>query len=238
MVITLSIPETGHCLLKENQKVEFGVPYLEKKSESKVEVEVAKKLDIDPGKIFHYLKKLVGEKIKKGETLALKKGMFSTSRVKSDFDGVVQEIDHNNGVVVITTEVGDNHTFNSFFKGKVKKIEDNELKLEVEKAEEYHLANATNDFGGGAFYLKEDSDIKSSDVTSNVVIADSITSFMQIKAEALGTAGFVTMAKIEEKANDVNYAQLKNIGDIEKIKKHAFPYCLIDKKNSRIVFYK
>lgn len=239
MVITISIPETGRCLLKENQKIEFGIPYIEKKTESKVEVEVARKLDIDPSKIFHHLKKLVGEKIVKGETLALKKGIFTTARVKSEYDGTIQEINHNSGVVIITTEVGDNKTFNSFFKGKVKKISDMEIKLEVEKADEYKLANSTGDFGGQTFYFTEKThDIRSSDVSMGVVVAEGINPFMQTKAEALGCTGFVTMEKIEERTDGVSYAQLKSIGDIEKIIKHNYPYCLIDKKNSRIVFYK
>jgi glycine cleavage system H lipoate-binding protein len=239
MVITINIPEGGRCLLKENQKVDFGVPYLEGKSESKIEIQVAKKLDIEPAKIFHYLKKLVGEKIKKGETLALNKSLFSTSRVKSEYDGTIQEINHNDGVVVITTEVGDDKTFDAFFKGKVKKIDKDEIKIEVASAEEFKISNSTASFGGGTFYLKDtSSDMTSSNISANVVLAKSVSPFTQIKAEALGTAGFVTLNKIEERIDEVQYAQLKNIADVEKIYKLNYPYCLIDKKNSRIVFYK
>ncbi len=239
MVITISIPDNAKCLLKENQKVDIGTPYLEKRSESRAEVAVAKRLDIDPSKIFHYLKKLVGEKIKKGETLALKKGFFTTVRIKSDYDGVIQEINHNDGVLVITTEEGDSKTHNAFFKGKVKKIEDNEIKLEVEEMKEFHLSNATDNFGGETFFLNGSPDsLTSTDVSGKVLIAESISNFAQIKAEALGTLGFVTLNKIEEKNEDVHYAQLKNIADKDKIKKVHLPYCAIDKKNSRIILYK
>lgn len=239
MVITINFPENARCLLKENQKVDFGVPYLEGKTESKIEIQVAKILDIDPSKIFHYLKKLVGEKITKGETLALKKGLFSTGRVKSEYDGVVQEINHNDGVVVLTTEVGDDKTFDAFFKGKVKKVEKGEIKIETGAVEEYRLSTTTSDFGGGAFYLKNsETSLTSTDVSNNVIVAESVDAFSQVKAEALGAKGFVTINKIVDQTEEIEYAQLKNISDMEKIKKHNYPYCLIDKKNSRIVFYK
>ncbi len=239
MVITINIPENARCLLKENQKVDFGIPYLEGKTESKVEIQVAKKLDIDSSKIFHYLKKLVGEKIKKGETLALKKSLFSTNRVKSEFDGVIQEINHNDGVVVLTTEVGDDKTFEAFFKGKVKKVEKGEIKIETGAVEEFRLNAATSDFGGGAYYPKGSvANLTSTDVSNNVMVAESVDSFTQVKAEALGVKGFVTIKKIEDQTEGIEYAQLKNIADMEKIKKHDYPYCLIDKKNSKIVFYK
>ncbi|MFZ6034810.1 MAG: hypothetical protein ACOYUB_01495 [Patescibacteria group bacterium] len=239
MVITIHIPDGAHCLLKENQKVNFGDPYIEKRSESKIDVPVAKKLDIEPSKIFHYLKKLVGEKVKKGETLAVKKGLFSTAKIKSEHDGVIQEINHNDGIVRITIAEGDKRTIDATFKGKVREISDGEIKIEVDDSEEYRISNATSDYGGGTYFIGgEAPDLKSGDIHGKVVISESISEFNQIKAEALGAIGFVTQIKIDKKNSDVGYAQLKSVGDMEKITRKKFPYCLIDKKNSRIVFYK
>ena len=233
MVITIVIPDGVKCLLKENQGVDFTTALFEKKTESLKTVNVAKSLNIDASKIFHYLKKLVGEEIKKGEPLAVKKGMFSTNSVESEYDGVIKEINHNLGEVIMTTTGHDKKIQKSYFTGHVKKIEDKKIKLEVKDAAEFPLKAASADFGGEINYLKKDF---SDEVGGKIVIAKEISPFLETKVDALGAVGLVTLNKLEDEP-DVNFGQIKNIADIEKIQKLSFPYCVIDKKNSKIILY-
>jgi len=233
MVINLDIPDGVKCLLKENQDVDFATLLFERRTESLKTINVAKRLNIEASKIFHHLKKLVGEEVKKGEALAVKKGLFSTLSVESDVDGVIKEINHNSGEVIMTTTGHDKKIQKSYFAGRVKKIENHKIRLEVKDADEFPLKAASADFGGPTYYLKND---LSDEVGNKVVVAKELSPFLQTKAEALGVIGLVTLNKLEE-APDINFAQIKNIADVEKIQKLSFSYCLIDKKNSKIILY-
>jgi hypothetical protein len=233
MVITFNIPAAVKCLVKEDQKVDFETFLFEKKTESIKTINVAKKLNIDPSKIFYYLKKLVGEEVKKDEILAEKKELFSNIKIQSAYDGVIREINHNSGEVIITATGHDKKVQKSYFIGTVKKIEKDKIKLDVKESLEFPLKFASTDFGGPTFFLKRD---ELEDVTNKVIIAGEISSYLQVKAEALGVAGFVTLNKLTD-TTDVNFAQVKNIADIEKINKSQFSYCLIDQKNSKIILY-
>ena len=78
MIINVQTDEKSNCLIKEGDKVDFETPFFEKISQSTVTIDVSKKLDIDPGKIFRYLKKLVGEEIKKNQIIALKHSFLNS----------------------------------------------------------------------------------------------------------------------------------------------------------------
>lgn len=237
MVITIPLLENTHCLLKEGQKVDFETAYLDRHNELQVNIPLSKKLGIDPDKIFRYLKKLVGEKIKKGEVLAVKKGLFGDSKVLSEYDGVIQEIDHHKGELLVTTETDQKKTENCYFKGKVKEVNDREIKIEVGHGADFPIKSASDSFGGETFYFEDGFfDLSSSEISGKILITESISELKQIKAEALGIGGIVSLNKTQENPQ-VNFALIKNIEDLEKIKKINYPYCLVDKKNSKIIFY-
>ena len=59
MILNLKIAEDCRCLLQPGQKVNLGDPFLEKKIDQFVELNISKELAIEPRKIFQYLKKLV-----------------------------------------------------------------------------------------------------------------------------------------------------------------------------------
>lgn len=238
MVIDIPLSTNAKCLLKEGQKVDFETEFLEKKSEVQVTIGIAKKLNIDPSKIFRYLKRLVGEEIKKGETLALKKGFITNQRVVSQYEGIIQEIDHLKGDVIITTYIDEKKTQKCFFKGKVKDVEKTKVSLEVEKSAEFAIKPTEIDFGGEVFYQKRGhDDLNSANIAGKILVADEVSDFLQVKSEALGVLGYITINKLKEET-DNGHVQLKNINDLEKVQKLNYPYCLIDKKNSVAIFYK
>ena len=125
MLISISISVFDRCLLKEGQLVDFDTPFLEKKVEEEINVSIAKNLDVPPQKIFHYLKKFVGESIEKNETIAINKGIFTTKKIVSKYSGLIKEINHSDGSITILNKTEIENTINSFFKGKVNKIKKN-----------------------------------------------------------------------------------------------------------------
>ena len=236
MIITIPIDEKSKYLIKEGDKVDFDTPFKEKFFQSTVSIDVAKKLDIDPNKIFRYLKKLVGEEIKKNQVIASKHNLFSSIQLVSEYNGHIKEVDHNLGKVTLIIDSKEKSIEKCYFKGKIKSLKDKEIKIEVGKGEEYPIKNASNNFGGEVLFLKKESDLISSNVSNKIIIVDTISDYFQTKAEALGARGFVTLLKLSDTTN-LHQALIKNIEDMKDIIKNNYSYCIIDQKNNNIIFY-
>lgn len=236
MLIIIPLATSDHCLLKEGQDVDFETPFLKKKTESEVSISISKNLNVLPQKIFHYLKKFVGESIEKDEIIAINKGFFSTKKIVSKYTGLIKEINHSDGTITIISQEETENTINSYFKGKVNKIKKNELSIEVSKGEEFPGKNANQNFGGKAFYMNENLDLNSENVFNSIIICEDITSYYKAKAEALGCRGFLSLSKLSEEPT-IPHAQLKNINDYKKIIKTKFTYCTILSNSGSIYFY-
>jgi hypothetical protein len=237
MQISVTTAPLLKCLLKIGQRVDFNTPYLEKKTATAAQIPVAKKLGISPTHIFRYLKKFVGETIKKGEVLAIKKSLIASTKVVSEQAGVIAEIDHQEGTVTISSIKEKTDSITAFFKGEVLAIKKEEILLQVEKGESFSIKTATWDFGGETFYLPSlSSTLSTSQLANKILVSDTLSSYLQSKVEALGALGFVLLTKPTQ-PSDFPFAQIKNIDDFKKIKELHFPYCLISKTRSTIYFY-
>lgn len=236
MNIIIPLSNFDHCVLKENQEVDFETPFLQKKTEEEVNISIAKNLGVSPEKIFHYLKKFVGEVIEKDETIAINKGIFTTKKVVSKYSGLIKEINHSDGSITILSRTETENTINSFFKGKVEKIKKNEISIEVGKGEEYPGKNIEQNFGGKTFYANENLDFNSENIFNSIVVCENITPYYKAKAEALGCKGFLSLSKLADDSDILN-AQLKNINDYKKIIKTKFTYCTMLSNSSTIYFY-
>lgn len=233
MLLSIPIPKGSSCLLKVNQEVEFGVPFVKKSVRKDISIEVSKYLDVSPSKIFNHLKKFVGEPVKKGEVIAVKKGVFSTKKMISEYEGVLKEIDHANGQIIITATQTSKDTLFTYFKGEVSEIKNNLLKLKVKSGKEYKLKDTGADFGGEVSY---DNNNSTMELNSKVIVAESLTPFLETKLEAIGVAGFVTLKPMSDSVS-LPVAQLKNADDFKEILKSHLSYCLVSKEYSTIYFY-
>lgn len=236
MLISIPLSVSDHCLLKEDQAVDFDTPFLQKKVEEEVNVSIAKNLNVSPQKIFHYLKKFVGETIEKDEIIAVNKGMFTTKKIVSKYSGLIKEINHSNGSITILSKTEVENTINSFFKGKIAKIKKNEMSIEVGKGEQFPAKNANQNFGGKIFYSDNSLDFFTENVSNSIVVCENITSYYKSKAEALGCKGFLSLSKLSEDL-EAPFAQFKNISDYKKIVKSKFAYCTVVSSSSTIYFY-
>lgn len=237
MLISIPIFADGHCLLKENQLVDFSTPFLKKKSEEEVNMPVAKNLGVPSEKIFRYLKKFVGESIEKGEVIAINKTFFSTMKVISKYSGQIKEINHFDGSISISVKSNVGNVINAYFKGKVNKIKKSEVLIEVDEGEQFSGKNINRDFGGKVFYSNNNSDFLSDNLFNSVVVCDNIVSYLKAKAEALGCQGFLTLSKLTE-GSETAIGQFAHINDYKKAIKSKFPYCTIISASSKIYFYK
>ncbi len=238
MILTITIPDEIKCLLKIGQKVDFNTPFLENKIISEQTISISNKLHILPSKIFKYLKKFVGDHIQKGDVIAEKKGLININVVVSEYAGVIKEIDHYDGSIVISALTAKDSQTKAFFKGEVEAIEKSKLKLKVVEAQEFKLKLATENFGGQAFYFVDPNKAIFAPQTSNkIMVSEIISSYLKAKSEALGIEGFVSLKNPPPESN-LPKAQIKNIEDFKKILYLNFPYCLIDKQYCKIYFYR
>lgn len=237
MILTIPLPERGKPLIKVGQRVDFSTPLFEEKIHKEVKVYISQKIGVSPKKIFHHLKKLVGDTIQTGDLLAENKSFMSGRHYKSEYTGILKEINHIDGSILIEVSSEDRAVRKAFFTGEAVKVEEGLLHIKVASANEYEIKNAKDTYGGKSLYVKKESDsFDEESVAGNVVIANSISEYHQTKMEALGAAGFATLHVLKE-ITGIPAVLFKQIKDFEDAVKHHLPYCFIDGKTSKIVFY-
>ncbi len=238
MQIFVHLPLDEECLVKVGQKVDFETPFYKKKARSVNEISISDRLHIPPKKIFSYLKKFVGDQVDKGEILAEKKGLLSNNILKSPYQGIIREINHEEGKIIIESSK-DMQIVKAYFKGEINSVKKNQVSVEVGRGESFELKHATSSFGGSTFYLKNLSggDLQPTDrVENTIVIGDSLTSYLQTKMDALGMKGIITLKNLNEQIN-LPTATVKNIDDLKKMYSSHFPYCVVDETSSKMYTY-
>lgn len=237
MILSIPLPEKGKPLIKVGQKVDFETPLFQEKVRQETRIAISSKIEVQPSKIFHHLKHLVGDAIKKGDVIAEKKSLFSKKAYKSEFDGILKEVNHTDGTILIEVDTTDDVTVKAFFQGEVAELEKTEVRLKVSHAKEYELKEAINVFGGPVFYMEsEEALIEEEMVAGKIIVAESVSAYFQIKLEALGAKGFATLRTLTEDT-DTPRVLFKQIEDFQHAVKQKLPYCFVHNKNSKIVFY-
>ncbi len=239
MEIFIPIINDDKCILTKGQNVDFDTPFLEQKAVSDVKISVSSKLQISPDKIFKYLKKFVGDEVKKGDLLAEKKTLLSRRSVKSDLSGRVREINHFEGNLIISANDSKPRQVPAYFKGEVGEILSNGIKLKVKDVKDFELKNSSKTIGGKCIYIKSRDSTLAMNVdfsTDKILVIGSISPYLQRKAEVLGIKALITLKSISIDPH-VPQAQIKDDHDFAKILTLSLPYCFVDKQSSRIYFY-
>ncbi len=240
MTLILHIPISGKVLVKVGDEVDFSTPLINLRKSQDIKLNLSEKLGMSPNKIFRSLKKFVGDEIKKDELLAEKSSFFDHKKILSEFEGILKEINHKDGTILIEIKSEEEKIINCYFKGEIVEIEKEEIKFKVNKSQEFVIKdfNEGEGLGGEVFYLKNLKDEITSDEISGKYIfcAEKINSYQQVKLEALGARGFICQHSLPEKTG-LFFCKLKQIADFEKIAKLQFPYCIVDKKESKIILY-
>lgn len=237
MIITLPLPEKAKPLIKPGQVLDVGAPLYEESARKEIKIPIAQKLHIAPHTIFNHLKKFVGDEIDKGELLAEKKSLFTTAYCRSEFTGVIKEINHTEGVVLLAIRTEDDIKYLSPLQGSVEEVSKKEIKIKINKAKEYETKEVSGRMGGRSVYIQSEYDVISEEMVNGaIIIAEKLTSYSQMKHEALGAVGFVLSRHLVEIAS-TPHAVVKTIQDFEAIQKNKSPYCFIDEVSGKIVFY-
>jgi hypothetical protein len=246
MTITFQFPYKGELLLEKGQNVDFDTPLYKEHAKEEVVVPLAKMLKTSNNKIFQNLKKFAGEPIMKGDLIAENATFLTKRKYFSEHEGTLKEINHQQGTISIQITTEQEDSVFAFFQGEVAEVEKKEdegnkiavVTLKVKHMKEADLKEATEDFGGGAVFCKDPikAQLTEEDVDGRIVIDNEIPSYEQIKYEALGARGFVSLHSLPEKSTAA-FAKLKNISDYEKLLEKPLPFCLTNIKENKIYFY-
>lgn len=238
MVFSVHIPDGVKLLIKQGQHADFTTPLYEIAKQEDFDIQIAQKLGVPPNTIFRYLKKFVGEEIKKGDTLATKKTFFSTKKIQSDAEGLIKEINHSYGSLRISASSTVKNQTKAFFKGEITEINDGTIRIKVKEGISYPIKKTNGQFGGAVFYVTRTTENALSAETCNmkIVVAESITPYTLSKCEALGVIGIILLQNpISEISLPV--AQMKMIEDMKEIMKRRFSCCAVDEESGTITFY-
>lgn len=235
MIIDLNVPQEVRLLVKRGQIVDFDTPLWEKNSEKKIEIDLAKKLGIKPGKIFDYLKKFIGDTVKKDEVIAEKRGLLIDKKIAAPEDGEITEVNHDTGVITLIN-LTNKKTIYSFIKGEVIEVEKTKLKIKINDGHDYLIKKSEIDFGAKVYYYHREDSLTADEIEKRIVVFEDLDSLNQIKIEALGAVAFVGAKPLLE-PTQLPFFQLKNQKDIEAIFRYKKSACIILKEGSKIIFY-
>jgi hypothetical protein len=238
MTLTFSVDHDGELLIKTGQKINFGDPLVRKKEEEEIRIPLANILKINPKAIFKSLKKFVGDTVQKGEMLAEHKGMLSTKHYVSEVSGIIKEINHDEGSIVIEAEGDKAETLQAFFTGEIQGIDKGAITLKTQKNKEFPTQEATTTFGGMVLFVDSANiaTLNEDDVQNKVVFAEKMMPYDTVKLETLGANGFVVQQSFGETKPSVG-AIVTAIDHWETVKKGTYPYCIISGKHNTIYFY-
>lgn len=238
MTITFSISTPGSLHIKAGQSVDFDTPLIKSETTESFRVNVSEELGIPNEKIFMYTSKIVGDVVVANEIIAERKTTFGTKKIASPKAGIIKQIDHETGTLVVEAVSEKSNTVLAHFKGTVKELKGMMVTLEVSSSENYSLKDVVADFGGEILYREKQrlTDLSEDNLQNKVVITESIRPAEAVRLDVLGIRGLISKEDIKEKEG-VNSAELEDKTLWEDLIKTSHTHCIVDKKNCKLYLY-
>lgn len=178
-------------------------------------------LEVKPKDIKKFLVKADGETVVKGETIAQKRGLFSSIRVKSPTDGVLRILKERNGFVQIKPT--SQETITSPVEGTVRKVTAKVgIIIDTESIVFTGIAGR-EDASGELFKVEDSGNIFSINkkVADKIVVGDHFDEATVTKIKALGGVGVIIDSELNIK--NIPYIVVEKIADLnnyvgEKVK--------------------
>lgn len=237
MIIEIPLKKGVKVLVQEKEKISINQPLWQYSETKEIEIDIAHQLRIKPQNIFNHLKKFINDQVLKEEIIAEKTTFFGTKKISAPHDGFIKEINHEKGIIIFSVPTKKS-LFYSFLKGVVENITEQMIKIKISNGKEYPIKKTTFDgefFGGEVSYIKNEH-FSALDVEKKIIVAKKLNPFEQIKAEALGAKGFITLNEKEEES-EIPFFIVKNLDDFNEIEKERKTACILLKNNNKIIFY-
>jgi len=239
MKVPVRIPQNSEVLVKSGQTIDFSTPFHTKKEKKKMDIPLASILKFKPEKIFMHLKKVIGDHIKPGDLIAENKAFLSTRQYVSQIDGIIREINHESGMLVVELETGQDSVVNCFFAGEVAALYDDHLELEVKDALKCELIDECSHYTGAPLsYLSTEQAVllAEEDIEDRFIVTAVILPLDHIKIEAFGAKAYITDTK-KQIEGKIHQHVVKNSDDFERVFRKKYPYALVGVDGKSIYFY-
>lgn len=240
MKLRLKLPPDSQLEAKVGGHIKLGDPLYTVRKSMDVMVNIAGMLNIGGDQLFRHLTKMIGDSVSFGDVLATKKGIIGTKKIHSEHAGIIAQIDHNSGTVVIAASESvtgsEAESKPAFFSGRIEEFEKAEgtITVTIDKGEEIDLKRASEDGGGELYFFSDESHYftaSEDQIEGKIIVVSELKPHISAKCEALGALGFVYLAIRPDLS--VSGAQVEKIADFEALvkgKKKYILYSAIDKK--------
>ncbi|HLC94790.1 MAG TPA: hypothetical protein VJH96_04465 [Patescibacteria group bacterium] len=244
MIITLTVPQEAKLAISHGQHISFGDTLWEYTRYKDIMVDIARILKIPPHTIFHYLAKVIGAQIKKGEIIAAKKGMISSKRIHAPGDAILKEINHKTGTITLTPLTFDNNVSTSStttaaapFTAKLIEVGENSIKVAFDGGYGFDVEPPTYDWGGEIVYIDTDTHqhMNEQDINRKIICLKEITPYLAAKCETLGCSGFVCFSG--GKMATLPCANIVNEEDFDRLISAKKKYIMVSKIDKKGVIY-
>lgn len=185
-------------------------------------IHLAKLLGISNNKISKYLQKQIGEKVKAGDVIAVKKGILSSSIVRSPINGKLVELDLARGILSLAKyEDEDKEALFSPIAGKVTsisksfiEIESESLILKSEKAQGREVMGKLRYIQAEKVGILQNYD----EIDNSIVLCQTASEALLVKFSVIGVLGIIMVSF--PKIKDLTWTQVSE-GTFEKLMKFA-----------------
>ncbi|MBP9691440.1 hypothetical protein KBD81_05165 [Candidatus Woesebacteria bacterium] len=237
MKVPVKIPHSADILIEKGQKVDFTTPLLKRKGNTRIQIPLADLMGFAPDKIFLKVKKTIGDMIRKGDLLAENKSFMSAKRYKSQVEGILKEINHVQGVLIIEQESDENTEISCYFQGEVAEINDGYIELKVQNAHKAQTQDPVEFMGAEMYYASPDGiPFSEDDINGKGVFALSFNSMDHTKVEALGAQALILEKKLEA-GTSITQIVLQTREDVEIVHKNKYPFFIVGPEPNTLYFY-
>ncbi len=237
MNVTLTLPEGATSKVNSGDTVKFDDMLYSFYNENTVTLNISDQLKIKPEGIFHYLNKIIGESIQKGELIAQKKGALFTQKVISEYTGVLKEIDHRLGTITLNVVSDDEKDIRADIEGEVEKVEGNKIALKVKGGTSIPLKEVNKDGMGDVFIFPEEAYFSATEdeIDNKIIVMKELKTHILAKCEALGCNGFIALTGTN--SSNLPCAFLNKETDYATLQKHSNSHIIFTVEDKAIILY-
>lgn len=241
--ITILLPPDATPLVQVGDVLRFEteIARVSQKPTVSQTLPIADTLQFKPAKIFKHLKKSIGDKVYKGDVVAVRDAVFATKKYIADADGVLTSVNHHSGEIVIeqTSSEETKSVIRALVDGSVANIEKDKIVCKVKQVLTVDLLDATKERVGGKVVVTDDTSVMQlslPQIQGNIVVSADVSEYVTAKLEALGVSYIVVSQKPEIPSSQL--LALREPKDMQSIIDFAPHGVYANAAENSVTFYK
>lgn len=237
MRIPVRIPTHNKLLVKEGQRADFGMPFLLAAHPKMTTLPLAQLMGCEPAKIFHIVKKSIGDTIVPGDVLAEHKSFMATKKYLSQISGILKSIDHEHGNLLIELAGSEPSQIMCHFSGEITGIYDGYLEIQTKHAKKGTVREALHVLGAMIFYAESPNHpFSEEEIKDKIICARDIDRIHHTKLEALGAKGLILSEPVASHSS-IPQIILEDAALFDELLTKKYPFILTSPEDRVVYFY-